>query len=94
MSIKINIYCNKDFTPYAKKRDSEISKKFNLQLVEDYLLHKMDTLLKKDGSIYKVFTPFYRFSKTFQVDNPLNIVFKKDMFFKKSFEFEIKFIGY
>jgi deoxyribodipyrimidine photo-lyase len=84
------IYCNQDFTPYAKKRDQAISKKFKLELVEDYLLHKMDTLLKKDRTIYKVFTPFYRFSKTFQVDNPLNITFKKDMFFKKSFEFEIK----
>ena len=53
------IYCNKDFTKYAKNRDKEIGLKYNLELIEDYLLHPMDTLKKKDGTIYKVFTPFF-----------------------------------
>jgi deoxyribodipyrimidine photo-lyase len=58
-----NIVFNMDYTPYAVKRDSEISdfcksKSINCVQIEDYLLTDIKTLLKKDGKPYTVFTPF------------------------------------
>ena len=49
----------------------------------------MDTLKKKDGTIYKVFTPFFKYSSNFVVEPPNNLKFKNTMFLKKSFDFEI-----
>ena len=48
----------------------------------------MDTLKKKDGTIYKVFTPFFKYSSNFEVEPPNNLKFKNTMFLKKSFDFE------
>ena len=88
---KINkIYFNKDYSKYAKKRDQIISKHYNTEIYEDYLLHNMGTLLKKDGSMYKVFTPFYNNSKKYDIEKPNRFNFNKNMFIKQKFTFEIK----
>ena len=57
------IVCNQDYTPYAKKRDSEIEKwcqsnEVKCHLVEDYLLAPVGSIVKGDGNPYTVFTPF------------------------------------
>lgn len=56
---------NKDYTPFAIKRDKRIinwSKKKNIEVIieEDYTLLRMGTILNKDKEPYKVFTPFYK----------------------------------
>jgi deoxyribodipyrimidine photo-lyase len=64
--LKINsIGYNIDYTPYAKKRDTQIKDwtiKNNIKLYEkeDYVLYDIlnNQTLKKDGTPYQVFTPF------------------------------------
>jgi len=58
-----NVIFNKDYTPYARKRDSDIeklclSKNVNCIIKEDYLLSPMGTFLKDDQSPYTIYTPF------------------------------------
>lgn len=58
-----NIVFNMDYTPYAQKRDKRIQQwclKHGIccHITEDYLLANIGTFLKKDNTIYQVFTPF------------------------------------
>lgn len=60
-----SIGSNKDYSPYALKRDSKIKKwclERNIECIqeEDLPLHNLldETCLKKDGTPFKVFTPF------------------------------------
>ena len=75
-SIKIDyIFFNRDYTPYALKRDKNIanfcdSKNIVLINKEDYLLHKMGSISKNDNSIYKVFTPFKNKGLKLEVKKP------------------------
>lgn len=72
------IYYNKDWTPYAKKRDKiieQICKNSNIDCheIEDYTLTKMGTILTNTESVYQVFTPFHKNAKTKSVEQPQNI---------------------
>ena len=56
---------NKDYTPYAIKRDEEIKKWCNLNKIdiiseEDYTLHKINEITKDDKKPYLKYTPFYK----------------------------------
>ena len=56
---------NKDYTPYAIKRDEEIKKwglANHIEIIsdEDYTLHKIGDIKKDDGKPYLKYTPFYR----------------------------------
>ena len=56
---------NKDYTPYAKKRDGEINlwannKKIEIIASEDYTLHNIGEITKDDKKPYLKFTPFYK----------------------------------
>lgn len=56
---------NKDYTPYAKKRDNiivEWANKNNIKIIseEDYTLHNMGEITKDDKKPYLKFTPFYK----------------------------------
>ena len=56
---------NKDYTPYAKKRDNEINiwatnKKIEIITNEDYTLHNMGEITKDNKEPYLKFTPFYK----------------------------------
>jgi deoxyribodipyrimidine photo-lyase len=58
-----SIFFNMDYTPYARKRDSEIvdfCKENSIEsfIFEDYLLAPIGTFLKKDGTCYEKYTPF------------------------------------
>ena len=71
----LNIYTNKDWSPYAKKRDNNLLSLENdfdikVNLVEDYTLLPMGSLLTKSDTAYKMYTPFYRNSKQFWEDIP------------------------
>jgi deoxyribodipyrimidine photo-lyase len=69
------VFINQDFTPYAKERQENIKKvceKHNISfnLVEDFSLLPMGTLLNKTQEPYKVYTPFFRNSQKFWKDIP------------------------
>jgi deoxyribodipyrimidine photo-lyase len=56
---------NKDYTPYAKKRDDIINqwannKKIEILSEEDYTLHNMGEITKDNKDPYLKFTPFYK----------------------------------
>jgi len=56
---------NKDYTPFARKRDEEIfkwCKKNNIKVLsnEDYTLHTIGSICKDDKKPYLKFTPFYK----------------------------------
>ena len=56
------VYFNTDYTPFARQRDTEIQQKLAAQVVacEDMLIHPPGRILKSDGTLYKVYTPFKR----------------------------------
>jgi deoxyribodipyrimidine photo-lyase len=56
---------NKDYTPYAKKRDEDINiwaKKNKIEIIafEDYTLHPIGDIVKDNKEPYLKFTPFYK----------------------------------
>jgi deoxyribodipyrimidine photo-lyase len=56
---------NKDYTPFAIKRDAEIGKWAsgkNISVIsyEDYTIHNMGEIVKDDNKPYLKFTPYYR----------------------------------
>ena len=65
------VFSNKDFTPYAKHRDSILESECNKRNIkckfhEDYTLLDLDKVVSGTNSFYKVFTPFY--NKAIQKD--------------------------
>ena len=59
------VYTNEDYEPYARKRDAEMQRKLAEMGVEfktfkDQVLFTPDEVLKKDGTPYKVYTPYSR----------------------------------
>jgi deoxyribodipyrimidine photo-lyase len=53
------VLCSVDFYDYALNRDQEIEKIIPMSRFHDSYLIKPKTHLKKDGTPYRVFTPFY-----------------------------------
>ena len=69
------ICCNRDYTPYAVKRDTEIEKwcetqDIKFESVEDYLLGPIGSINKSDGKPYTVFTPFKNAGFKMEVAKP------------------------
>lgn len=59
------IFCNRDYTPFARQRDAEIERTcknagIGFHSATDALLHEPEELRKEDGAPYRVFTPFFR----------------------------------
>ncbi len=59
------VYVNHDYTPFSKKRDFLIEKICNKNNVlfngsHDLLLNQPSAVTKKDGTLYSMFTPFFR----------------------------------
>ena len=77
---EIEIFANDDVEPYARKRDLEISQKFNLQLFADQLTINPETR-SGSGNIYSVFTPFKNAVWQSFLDSPvLPVVETKNVF--------------
>jgi deoxyribodipyrimidine photo-lyase len=71
-----SIYISKDYTFYAKKRESELEKfckKNNLQFnsIENHMLTGVDVVKKDNGEFYKKFTPYYRAAQKFDINKPI-----------------------
>ncbi|MFN8333987.1 MAG: deoxyribodipyrimidine photo-lyase [Cyclobacteriaceae bacterium] len=80
------VYTNRDYEPYARKRDQEISEILSakggaLKTYKDQVIFEKDEVVKDDGSPYTVFTPY---SKKWKA--------KLEPFFYKSYPVE-KYFG-
>ncbi len=59
------VIVNRDYTPYSLQRDRKIensciSHHIPFYSLDDALLHPPETTLKKDGTPYSIFTPYFR----------------------------------
>ena len=69
------VLVNRDYTPYALRRDAALARVAARQGVAfeahgDQLLHEPEALLKADGRPYTVFTPYYRQASQAPVPKP------------------------
>ena len=60
-----DVYCNRDYEPYAKFRDAEVSKLVTknggfFHSRKDHVIFEVDEIEKKAGGTYTVFTPYSR----------------------------------
>ncbi len=68
------LYMNHDYTPFARKRATEIEKALHDDIsvveVEDYLLFPPGSITTGSGSAYRVYTPFYNATKGEKISKP------------------------
>ena len=73
------VYTNRDYEPYAKKRDKEISSLFeekdiDFKTFKDQVIFEKDDVVKGGGEPYIVYTPYKnKWLETFNEDNDLKI---------------------
>ncbi len=71
----LSVYCNRDYEPYAKKRDKEVErelKKINVNFYnfKDSVVFEKDEVLTKTNNPFKVFTPYKnRWIEVFEKQN-------------------------
>jgi len=86
------VYSNKDYEPYAMKRDQKIkeflnSKGIEMKTFKDQVIFEEDEIVKADGKPYTVFTPYKRkWLEKFTKVN-LNLIVNFDNFYKKIIDF-------
>ncbi len=61
------MFAEEDYSPYAMQRDSAIQKELPLTLVMGAILQHPEWIHKKDGSPYRVFTPFRKVWKSLPI---------------------------
>lgn len=70
-----NVYCNRDYEPYAKERDARVGKKLSalgigFDQFKDSVFFEKHEVLTNQGGIYKVFTPYKnKWIETFEKNN-------------------------
>jgi deoxyribodipyrimidine photo-lyase len=69
------VFCNKDYTPFSKARDTAIAQvckqhKISFHSYDDALLNPPSTVLKTDKTPYVVFTPFFNNARQIKVAAP------------------------
>mgnify|MGYP003387223130 CR=1 FL=1 len=52
------VYANRDYEPYAKKRDEAVAKKVTLHHFKDAVVFEQGEVLNGSNEVYKVFTPY------------------------------------
>lgn len=74
------VYANKDYEPYARKRDAKIKALLTANGVEfisckDQVVHEENEVLKKDGTPYTVFTPYKKkWLETYKTKSPVDFL--------------------
>ena len=79
------VLCSIDFDSFSKKRDEEIEKILPLKRFIDSFILNPSQHLKKDGTPYKVFTPFY---------NSLEVITSSNKIEPRKRDINIKLIDY
>ncbi|MDB9960603.1 DNA photolyase family protein [Oceanihabitans sp.] len=64
-----SVFTNRDYEPYAKKRDTEIAQFLGdngiaFKTFKDHVIFEKDDVVKSDGKPYLVYTPFMKLWKT------------------------------
>ena len=59
------IFTEEDYTPYARKRDSQIASQLPLQLILGQTVHHPEFVKKADGKPYTIYTPYSKIWKSF-----------------------------
>lgn len=59
------IFAEEDFSPYARRRDRQVAENLPLTLTSGLTVRPPGSVLKQDGTPFRVFTPFSRAWKTF-----------------------------
>lgn len=77
-----SIFFNKDYTPFAQKRENAIKdlctkNGIDCHVYHDRLLINPEKAIAKKGSFYKIFTPFFKYASEFSVPKPHTITDKK-----------------
>jgi deoxyribodipyrimidine photo-lyase len=54
------IFAEEDFTPYGREREGDVAEELPLERVGGGMVHRPGTVLKADGTAYRVFGPFGR----------------------------------
>lgn len=86
------VFCNRDYEPYALRRDAEIrdflnAKKIEFHNYKDQVIFEWNELLKADGTPYTVFTPYSKIWKkhlseiqipVYPSEKLLNNIYKSD----------------
>lgn len=54
------IFAEADFSPYAHRRDGQVARELPLKLIGGSCVSHPESLKKKDGKPYKIFTPYMR----------------------------------
>jgi deoxyribodipyrimidine photo-lyase len=77
-----SIAYNKDYSPFAIKRDSIIEEWANKNGIliiteEDYTLYNMGTIQNNQDKPYQVFTPFYKKSLSLKVNDVQKLIVKR-----------------
>jgi deoxyribodipyrimidine photo-lyase len=58
------IFAEEDYTPYARKRDSQVASQLPLQLIAGQTVHHPEFVKKADGKPYTVYTPYSKVWKS------------------------------
>jgi deoxyribodipyrimidine photo-lyase len=64
------IYTEEDYSPYAARRDAEISKQLPLHLVQGVTVRHPQAVVKPNGKPYTVYTPYKRAWKALPLPDP------------------------
>lgn len=80
------LYFNRDYSPYAEKRDSAIEQALDIPLCicDDAILMQPGSILKKDGKPYTVYTYFWKKWKTTEKPKISEWDFSADHFYDLS----------
>ncbi|GAB7257466.1 cryptochrome/photolyase family protein [Polaribacter sp. OB-PA-B3] len=75
-----SVFTNRDYEPYANKRDKEIEKLLNenniaFKTFKDQVIFEKDEVVKKDGNPYVVYTPFMKVWKEKFKEHNLDIYY-------------------
>ncbi len=78
-----NIYTNRDYEPYAKKRDEKIqqfatTKNAEFHTFKDQVIFEKDEIVKRDGDPYVVYTPYMKVWKSMFKPDKLKIHYTHD----------------
>ena len=89
------IWVNRDYTPYSAKRDSAIEAicknlGADFHSCSDALLLEPESALKKDGSPYTIFTPFYNNARQRPIPKPDNLDVASKSFARESYGEEME----
>ena len=97
----VKVYCNKDYEPYAIKRDKDIKSFLNSNNIEfhdfkDQVIFEENEITKDDGKPYTIYTPFKnKWLQKFSKEVHLPQVLSDGSFIKEEYSFpSIEEIGF